>query len=132
MENLNFKAHHAIWITFLFGLIAYTALGFMLAGSLTRSPESLRTIAVSETVIAVFLVTGSYWLWRKRNTPGNTPRQLQTYSCLTWALDELVGLLGVVLALWGASLAGWLPFALAGLALLFIHRPRHSGAVEPS
>ena len=128
MESLNMKAHRAIWVTFLVGLIAHTGLGVTLAGSLETPPEILRTIAISQTVIAVLCAGGSFLLWRKRNSRGNTTQQVHTYSCLTWGLDELVGLLGLVLALSGAALAGWLPFALAGLALLFIHRPKDSDA----
>lgn len=124
MAELNMKAHKAIWVTFFVGLIAYSGLGFAMPGMLQIEPEVLPTIAMIQAVLAILAGGASYLLWRRRNAPGNTAQQIHTFSILTWASDEFIGLLGLVLALAGADFASWLLFVIAGLVLLLIHRPR--------
>ena len=41
-----------------------------------------------------------------------------------WALDEAVGVIGLVAALFGGGISVFVPFGVAALALLFLHRPR--------
>jgi hypothetical protein len=42
---------------------------------------------------------------------------------VAWALDEAVGILGLVWVLLGGSLAGFVPFLVGSALLLWVHRP---------
>jgi hypothetical protein len=61
---------------------------------------------------------------RRRAEAETGPMRVDPLQVRIWALDEAVGVIGVTAALLGGGLATFVPFGVAALALLLLHRPR--------
>ena len=124
-----------IWIAFFLAVCVYALVPWFVAfeglDSAAPSTVALRSglhAGALGTAVASFLVrrqcTHRLLAAMQPDAPpaGDLWAQLQTGSVLTWAISEVVALIGVAIALVTRNPYDALPFAGAALFLLYMHR----------
>lgn len=122
-----------VWAAFLASQAAF------LVVALSLEPRGLpppRAVAVAFGVLAAFQAVLADLFFRRaerlaaappgRGAPTEEARRPAALrrALVAWALDETIALLGLVLALLGASASTWGGFGVVAVVLLVLHRPR--------
>lgn len=75
-------------------------------------------------VVAAFVAVLADLFYRRATRVGRgAPRRPHEAALVAWALDELIALLGLALALLGFAGSTWAGFSVVGAVLLVLHRP---------
>ena len=121
-----------VWSSMLFATVLYATLGLTVfraaAPSAVTGLPLLPIFAGASLVLAVAAVMLRGRLFDRvsgmsPSDPLRTPALMQA-SIVPGALDEMIAVLGYVLAMVGRPPLQWLPFCAAGFALLMLHAPR--------
>ena len=122
-----------IWMWMLGAVAAYGAVCFIALRTAEMDggggPELLHNVF---TVAAIVVGALSVWWWRHFLSAdpasagvdnGMGFSQFQTHSFIVWALSEAVAIVGLMLAFVLRSFQEFVPFGVAGAALLVMHHP---------
>jgi F0F1-type ATP synthase membrane subunit c/vacuolar-type H+-ATPase subunit K len=98
------------------------------AGVLASPPAVLPGVLAA---VAASQAVGAHILWRRASGAGlplhavrrNPVAAFQSYL-IAWALDEAIGIYGLVLGLLGFGSETWAAFCAGGAVMLLLHRPR--------
>lgn len=108
-----------IWLALVLSQAAYVFVAFVARGSAAISLAANPLLPLALAVVAVVTGTVAHMFWGRAS---DEEAEL-TFLLLAWALDESVAIYGLVQALLGVPIWVWPWFCLAGVALLFMHRP---------
>lgn len=122
-----------IWGAMLGAVAVYGTVCFFLVGT---SPAAVDTTAdqLHYTFTVVGIILGALSIWWRRQFLSTDPApsgveaslrftQFQAHSVAVWALCDAVAACGLVLALLVRSFQEFVPFGVAGAALLVMHHP---------
>jgi hypothetical protein len=105
-----------LWISFLVSQGVYAVLG--LSGIIVQGEPVLPgTLTVIFAGVAVVAAAAAQFFWMRGGGHG-------TLALVAWGFDEIIALLGLVLALLGGPVTHWLPFLGAGVLMTVLHMPR--------
>ena len=117
-----------IWMGMAAGLLMYVIVGFAVPGIVEMEAELLRLLAITFAVLSVGAGAAGHLLYKKAQSVDasaeNAAQEIQKFSILAWAMDDIIGVFGIVLALLGLDTGSWLVFVVISIVLLVMHRPR--------
>jgi hypothetical protein len=120
-----------IWGAMLAAVATYGAVCLLVVGPVGTHGESQDDMGrYALTAVAIVLGGGSYW-WRRRflsqiaREPAAATElaRIQSYAIVLWAASEAVAVCGLVLAFVIGNFWEFVPFGVASIALLALHRP---------
>lgn len=111
-----------IWISFLFAVFAYGLVGFLLADPRETGLSGwlLPGVAVAFGGVALLIPR---WMPSPVESRGDRA-STGAAEVISWAFDESVAVVGLLSVFLGGTWSGTLPYLLASLVLLWLHRPR--------
>ncbi len=124
------RTRQIIWLTLLVSQLIYVAI--ILSGAIqTRAePVDNPVFPIVLGMVAATTAVASHVFWRRATGAGRAlhvappqPAAAFTSFLLAWVLDESIAIYGFVLSVMAFSAGTWVPFSLAGFALLLVHRP---------
>jgi hypothetical protein len=123
-----FSPAHAVWFAMLGSILFYGGVAAFLGADLDAPRLPWWPFAVAAAVCAwlalLFQRSIAEESRSERRAREETPVLVDPRRIRVWALDEAVGVVGLVAALFGGGLATFVPFGLAAAGLLVMHRPR--------
>jgi F0F1-type ATP synthase membrane subunit c/vacuolar-type H+-ATPase subunit K len=121
-----------VWVALLAAVGTYTAVCFLIVnGAEPLSEQDAEWMRYVFSGIGVALGLFSAW-WRRQflspvvpgtETEVSVLTRLQSHSIVVWTLSEAVAICGLLFAMVAHSFREFVPFALASVALLLLHRP---------
>lgn len=129
------RIERAVWAALLLSQFGYGALAYTGPGRIAPAGD-LPLLPWVFAALALCAAGAAHAFWRRATPSSPSPvvpappsasgagaRIALPLRIVTWALDESIALLGLVLALLGHAPAVWLPFFAVALAAMFLHRP---------
>ena len=96
----------------IYGVVAFFAV--------QGEPKSLGSLAVALPVAALFIAGTALWL--RSRMDGSSPSLIR--DLVVWCVDEGVAIVGLVAAMLSNNPNAFLPYGVASLVLLVLHRPQ--------
>lgn len=121
-----------IWTAMFGAVVTYGVVCFFVLGVSSAAGDPTQQFHNAFTVVGIVLGALSIWWRRHFLSTGPAPvgvdismrfAQLQAHSMVVWALSEAVAACGLMLAVIVRSFQEFVPFGVAGAALLVMHHP---------
>jgi len=116
-----------IWMAFVASIFLY---GLVL--SIQPAQPVVDVGQMRSVFVPVALAEAAIGIWWRRRSTSTTPAakldpqsftQLQANCIIVWALGSSIAIQGLILGFLSHDIGEFLPFAAAGLALLYVNRP---------
>ena len=123
-----------IWTALFGAVLLYGAACYLVVGSAEPAATDATTEWLHNGFTFAGIIVGAASIWWRRRFLSTDPApagadagipfaQLQTHSVIVWTLCDAVAVCGVVLAVVVRSFQEFVPFGVAGAALLVMHHP---------
>jgi len=118
--SLGVPIRTILWFSFVFAVFIYGLVGvFVAAPGEVRLPGWVLPLVAGVFVVLALLLPGRISVGPARTEGSPSPSEI-----ITWALDEMVAIVGLLSVFLGGGWQGMVPYLVVSLALLVLHRPR--------